>query len=463
MLVIISDLHLTDGTSGETIKEGAFRVFRSRLRELAYDASWRANGLYKPIESLDVLLLGDILDVIRSTQWLTAKGSSLGYVRPWDDPHSPAFIDKVRSINQAILNHNSASLAILKSLDNGRTMTIPPATVHGQAANVDWEPDSPERVPIKVRLHYVVGNHDWFYHLPGPDYDQIRQSVIEAMGLANVAAEPFPHDPAESATLQALFAQHRMFARHGDIYDPYNYEGNRNAASLGDAVVVDLLNRFSVEVMEQVGAELPPECVAGLKEIDNVRPTLVAPVWVNHILLRTCRDPLLIAKVKQVWDTLADDFINLPFVQARDSATSLFDSVDKLEWALKFSKGVSPQFASQLVTWFQEKLFQRYASTYENALAEPAFQDRTARFIVHGHTHHHEIVPLDIYRSNLRGHLVHQMYLNSGTWRRVHELAKAKPMDQKFLGYHVMTYLTFFKEDERRGRPFESWSGALAV
>ena len=34
MFVIISDLHLTDGTSGETIKEGAFRVFRSRLYDL---------------------------------------------------------------------------------------------------------------------------------------------------------------------------------------------------------------------------------------------------------------------------------------------------------------------------------------------------------------------------------------------------------------------------------------------
>ena len=54
MFVIISDLHLTDGTSGETIREGAFRAFRERLRDLAYDASWRANGKgkYQPIDEL---------------------------------------------------------------------------------------------------------------------------------------------------------------------------------------------------------------------------------------------------------------------------------------------------------------------------------------------------------------------------------------------------------------------------
>jgi hypothetical protein len=51
MLVIASDLHLTDGTSsGETIRSSAFRIFRERLRDLAYDASWRADGKYKPIE-----------------------------------------------------------------------------------------------------------------------------------------------------------------------------------------------------------------------------------------------------------------------------------------------------------------------------------------------------------------------------------------------------------------------------
>src|SRR5574337_699284 len=114
MLVIISDLHLTDGTSGETIREGAFRLFRERLRDAAYDASWRRDGSYKPLEQLDVLLLGDILDVIRSTRWLN------GAVRPWDDPQSQPFVDRIREINDAILKNNSAALGILKSLDDGK-------------------------------------------------------------------------------------------------------------------------------------------------------------------------------------------------------------------------------------------------------------------------------------------------------------------------------------------------------
>jgi len=49
MIVFISDIHLTDGTSGQTIKAGAFRAFAERLRDLAYDASWRTGGKYAPI------------------------------------------------------------------------------------------------------------------------------------------------------------------------------------------------------------------------------------------------------------------------------------------------------------------------------------------------------------------------------------------------------------------------------
>jgi len=35
MLVIVSDLHLTDGSSGTTIDPDAFSIFRERLKGLA--------------------------------------------------------------------------------------------------------------------------------------------------------------------------------------------------------------------------------------------------------------------------------------------------------------------------------------------------------------------------------------------------------------------------------------------
>lgn len=81
------------------------------------------------------------------------------------------------------------------------------------------------------------------------------------------------------------------------------------------------------------------------------------------------------------------------------------------------------------------------------------------KFVVFGHTHHHEIVALDDPIHD--GKPVEQIYVNSGTWRAVHELAQAHPGKHRFLGFHVMTYLAFFKDDERKRRGSETWSGAL--
>ena len=453
MLVIISDLHLTDGTSGETVRDGAFRVFRERLRDAIYDASWRRDGTYKPLGQVDILLLGDILDVIRSTRWLA------GTVRPWDDPQSQPFVDRIREINNAILKNNAASLGILKSLDDAQTITIPPATADGKPADVSRDPGAEERISVKVKIHCMVGNHDWFYHLPGTAYNEIRKSAADAAGLANDPDTPFPHDPSESQVIQKVLSDHRVFARHGDIYDGFNFDHDRNRSSLGDAIVIELLNRFPQEVAKQLGGELSDECQAGLKEIDNVRPLIVVPLWVNSLLRMACGDRGTILKIQNIWDQLADEFMTLGFVRKHGSVFNLFDDVDRLDWALKFSRGVSFANLSRLLDWIKERFIKGNESYFKFALNEQAFKNRSARYIVYGHTHYYEVVPLEV--SVTQEGILNQIYINSGTWRAVHDLAQARPEEQEFVGYKVMTYLAFYKEDERGGQPFEAWTGAL--
>ncbi len=70
MLVVISDLHLTDGSSGETIKVGAFERFAAEPSSLAAQASERPDDVCAPVDGVDVLMLGDVIDVIRSARWL---------------------------------------------------------------------------------------------------------------------------------------------------------------------------------------------------------------------------------------------------------------------------------------------------------------------------------------------------------------------------------------------------------
>ncbi len=448
MLVIVSDLHLNDGTAGSTISSGAFQLLAERLGDMALRASHRADGSYRPIERIDLLLLGDVLDVIRSRRWLEHS------VRPWDDPQSPEMHQRVTLITADILSHNEAGLAVLHSLAAEGAVRLPPANRMSRPAITD------DGQAVEVQIHYMVGNHDWFYHVPGAAYDGLRQTIVDAMGLANRADMPFAHDPRESNTLLEMMRRHKVLARHGDIFDPLNFDGDRDTSSLGDAMVIELLSRFSAHVETQLGADLPVATILGLREIDNIRPRLLVPVWIDGLLERTCPQPSMRKDIKRIWDSLADEFLQLPFVRARDTWSPV-DMVDGLERALKFSRRLSVGWASRIAQWLYELRGAASGSYYQHAIAEQDFRNRRAKHIVYGHTHHAETVPLDA--SYAEGYVLNQVYFNSGTWRRVHEPAQMSPGEHEFIATDAMTYLAFYQGDEREGRPYETWTGALSI
>ncbi len=447
MLVIVSDLHLNDGSTGQTISPGAFDIFARRLEELAEAASWRTDGTYRPIECVDLVLLGDVLDPMRSTQWSTRPN-----VRPWGNPHAPELVSQIAHITGEILARNETSLAVLRNLASDGGLSIPPQL---RRAQPDQDAD---RQPVPVHIHYMVGNHDWFYHLPGPNYDAMRQELIERMGLANRANRPFPHEISESDELLRVMRRHKVAARHGDVFDPLNFDGDRDTASLGDVIVIELVNRFAAEVEAKLGGELPATTIAGLRELDNVRPLMLIPVWIDGLLERTCAYPAVRKRVKIAWDRLVDEFLELEYVRERDTYCP-FDLVDGLQRALKFSKRLSIGWASSIVQWLGEIRGAGSESYYRHALAEQDFRNRRAKHIVYGHTHATETLPLDA--SYAEGYVLDQVYHNAGTWRRVHRQTCLAPGEHEFIASDVMTYLTFFEGDERKGRPYETWSGTL--
>ena len=133
--------------------------------------------------------------------------------------------------------------------------------------------------------------------------------------------------------------------------------------------------------------------------------------------------------------------------------------VNKLKLAIRITDRFSFKTIDEIVVWAR-KIFNPEDMTFARyALKESAFLDHSARFVVYGHTHHHEIVPLDSIPT--QPHPTNQMYLNSGTWHTYFDLAINKPEEQKFIPCQVLTYLTFYKDDERLGRCFEAWSGCF--
>jgi len=456
MLVIISDVHLGDGTTASSISPTAFHLFSNRLRETAYYASFRTDGTYRPIEHIDLLLMGDILDPLHSTVWLDAvQPTALTYARPWTDTSNPNFSLKLAKTTQAIIIHNKESLDILRRCANGEVVFLPPANAHGQPDTA-----SKERIAVKVHTYYMVGNHDWYYHLNGPIYDQIRKSIIDTLGLSN-PPDIFPYEASEYPQLQELLRQYKVFVRHGDCFDKFNFnrEMGRNHATLGDVFTMDVCNRYPLEVQARYKDRLSNGVIDSLRRLTNVRPALATPLWISGQLKRHAGSAELEKGLKNTWDDLCDQFLQLPFVREQDKAFQ-FDIVDALEIAIKISKRTSFQTINDVVMWLRNRMSEGERSFAEHALNEPEFLSGRARFVIYGHTHHHEIIPLDS-----DGEIPNeqsQLYINSGTWHSYFDLAIKDPSQQKFIPYQSLTYLTFYKDGERDGRLFETWSGAYA-
>jgi UDP-2,3-diacylglucosamine pyrophosphatase LpxH len=456
MLVIISDLHLSDGSTGKSIPDGAFKEFRATLESMAESASWRAPNNYEPINRIDLLLLGDIFDMIRSTIWhgvyITEEGLNPTGVRPWQDVklYQP-IIDK---IVDRIIAHNSDSLAIL------RTLAVSGVSVRRAPQMNEW-------VNVKVHIHYVVGNHDWMTSVNDSAMDGVRKKIIVACGLTPLTHsenKAFCHDTDASGfaeELKDVLSRHRVFARHGDRWDETNFEvekSSRQCSSLGDAFVIDLLCKFQVDVARDADLKKSKnyaEIVDGLREMDNVRPSTKTPAWLSSFLQDYPEEQ---ESVMSIWGRLCRLFLDDEFVHSHHNRFSFRDAYERIHLSLELS---------QLPLWLTRKRVVEWAAELADSSQQflrgailDAQQNAYAKFIVYGHTHQPIIIPLFADAQSSKG----KMYLNIGTWRPVHEEAVGDPEKFEFVSWKIMTYAAFYLDGdkpERCGRSFETWTGTL--
>lgn len=450
MLVVASDIHLLDETVGVVVSDKTFSLFANRLRELAYRASWRARDRYQPVSAVNILLLGDILDPLQSTHWLEREPGQDGYVRPWHDPHSPLFIQKVADITRAILDKNRNALGVLKKISRGEGIQLPPADRRGR-------PDeySRERIVPQVRIHYMVGNHDWFCHLPGAAYDAIRAEVVDAMGLSNPPG-PFPHGPEDAGDeLLGIFSRYRLVARHGDQYDPMSYSPTlgRGAPSLSDVYSSEVIYRFPFEVSRQLGDELPPNLLRGIRRMSNVRPLLATPLWLFDQVHRHGTDPAQVRQVKKIWDDVVGDFLDLDIL--RTGGLTNARALYSLKLIFRLSKTLSLPTLAHMSRLVRKLLGQEHRSIARFAHRETAIQDGLADIAIYGHTHSHEIVPLN--KRNGVGLQDDPVYINTGAWATFFDYSLQARVKQKTSPMNLLTCVALYRDGERQGRRYENW------
>jgi UDP-2,3-diacylglucosamine pyrophosphatase LpxH len=412
MLTVISDLHLTDGSSGTTINGKAFEIFANQIVGLAKQ---------RRAKSFELVLLGDIFDLIRSEQWTKTK------VRPWDKK-SVKQEDITINILDGILKNNTQALNNLRGIIK----------------------KMPSNVSGSKKITYIMGNHDWLINR----YPKARKMVRTTLGLSGNA--PFQHDPLESK-------KHRCVMRHGDYFDSFNYmkKKGRDASSLGDALVIEFLGRFPLECAKKMNLPANDPFIEQLREIDNIRPYGATPVWIISL---TRRMPMGTAKIiRRVFIDLYREFIKNKFVKQFNTWSPL-DIYDKLRagWLAARITGSPLKLLEKLGKKYNKVVDKQ--KPMKNRHVKGADKDRKKfkkiNYVVYGHTHNYHVYPLD--RDVVDGKPNEEViYFNSGTWRKQFEQTLAKPSQREFVGYHVLTYISFYSLDDGTSRNYEVWDGVL--
>lgn len=498
MLVFVSDLHLTDNTTCATINPGAFEVFVEDLEWMTQQACKRGGDgpRFEALARVDLVLLGDIFDLLRTKRWLDDNPDA---VLPWSpelatEPHARAHA------HTQLAAQVERIVAATVSANGGDPMPDPGAKPTGigclralaeQGIAVEDEAGELHRVPLSI--WYMAGNHDWPLHVGLPAYDRARQRIIDAFGLAHPDPGAFPHTPEDlPAPLREVFERHRVYAQHGDLHDPDNFQldapepepdegdegdehpvgfGRRARSSLGDAIVIRVLNGLPAKIIaaldEDDALRNDPGFARALDELDNVRPLFAMPQWLASVLQRYETGDASTLKlerrrrhaVRKALTAVLDELVADPYVRRFDRPWHR-DTVDALQVGAVLNRAVSLELLSRLSLRHEHRIHPTsYHEHAEHLLVEMQSRsgERPVEFVVYGHTHHPEIVPLDLAFPRS------WVYLNAGTWRRVHRRCVADQKRIKFLDYHVMSMVAIYAADERQGRPYETWTGTLGI
>jgi len=375
MHVFVSDIHMADNPAGDPVADAELVSFANELGRLSESGP------------ITLVLLGDIIDFLRSPKWdhlWSAQKSA-----PWS----------AMAADFANFPRGPAEACVLTVVRDARARYAQFSATLRQLVEAE-----------RLKVLYVPGNHDFMLQVSAP----LRREVQQFLSLSDDPEKPFPTVYADRTA--------SVYATHGHTFDPVNYHrGPEGCWAFGDAIVLRVVNRFQAAACEALGCG--PDTVLGrqLADIDNVEPLSDIPIYVRWL-----SEQLSVAnqqkRILKVWKDVVDELLELP--EFRDSTYSGPEIV-ATRTCLKLSTEIG---LAELVLRYRDLLpnFERDYSQYAERIAGT----QPYRFVVFGHTHDPELVPL---RTMVGGQPAY--YVNTGSWRRI--VSRARGSVGPFVGARV--------------------------
>lgn len=470
MLIAISDIHFVDGTAGEhNLPFSAFHsVFLSDVVSLAKE---------KKAKEVKLLLLGDIVDLIRSTKWFD--------VDPEDRPWGARGLKDIPSPRKRSTTEKQCLKILGQVTKRSMTKEEPPDSLpRDTILHKNWktfkllreledhlEKGCGRRIPVQII--YVPGNHDRLCNL----YPSVRDALRDMLGLT------VTHDSVDVGLNSEWWYKyvyrdedHGVYAMHGHQYDVWNFGGGNDRrrdghlqVPIGDVFTTEFAVKipWMLDSLRKKYPGITKELVESTKDIDNVRPLSSVMEWIyyrfkkeDHSKFREAFDEAFGRVIKELLD-------NKLVSQWRSPHTHI-DEVLRLassRWLSWFPKGLVDALDAEDLLPLMMGMIGGPDDPEKDPYTIAAYGERIWRenrgiqFILYGHTH----MPVQRAMDGQGGREV--FYINTGTWRtRIHKtIGLDKAPD--FVDLKQITYTVFYRKDEdTRGKEpetlsFDIWTG----
>jgi UDP-2,3-diacylglucosamine pyrophosphatase LpxH len=444
MLVIVSDLHLSDGSTANNFNPEAFGILAGEIRTMAQQ---------RGAQEVELVLLGDVFDLVRTDYWHVNVPAG---ERPWGGRP-----DRVTAMNPAPAIEKQYGAVLERII---RTDAAHPRYGFGRFLNDLVAHFTEQGKPFHV--HYVIGNHDRVLH----NFPSMQRQI----GAAYPAIGSFA-----AAYVSEAYA---TVARHGHEWDTncHGYDFQRQVLkpakkagrfdaeayrvqAIGEVVTAELMSGL-VHHARVAGGD--SQLIARLKDVNNLRPVLDVFEWLDwfggartgeqqrvlHAALAASLDGVLNCSFARLWDKLKTDIIvSGDLVDRLALARSVLLGGNFGEFRRKAGALELLQKAFSVLS--QGDPFRDGAkSEYEAKDGLPAW----TQHVVYGHTHR---ARRDYFSGQVDGHV--RMYVNSGTFLPlISRVADGRGFATELQMTMVFAYAEAEDSDTKRGGPsLDIWNG----
>ena len=426
MLVLVSDLHVSDTTTASNVNPEAIALLASSILEMASRRGAR---------EIHLVLLGDIFDLVRTDYW--HRHSIPMQHRPWGGT-----LDRQTAMNtRADLVEQQFSEVLA-----GVLATNLAGELARRLAAIA------ERAPLTVT--YVIGNHErvlW-------NFPSLRHQISAAI----------PQIDRFAAALES--EEYGVLARHGHEWDEHTHGWALLRTVLGGGSTTGRFDEAAYRVMaigEVVTAELmgglihharalgaTTSVVDQLKEVNNRRPMLDVFAWLEwlgsakglrdreilHRALGEALGGLLESDLARLWDRLAPDtLVSGDLVDRLQQAKAVLLGPDfgAFEGRVEGFKKLQRLFP--FLSPAADRLMEG-AAEEEVFTGAPLSAEQKIQRVIYGHTHR---ARHDYFAADPGG--AARMYINTGTFLPLIQRALDR---RSFVNSIQMTMVYVYRHDE---------------